>query len=77
MRPPIDPHDVRETLSIADYAYVISDGEIVGQGHPQELNASNSEWIKQFINGHADGPVPFHYPAEPALDDLIAGKPRP
>jgi phospholipid/cholesterol/gamma-HCH transport system ATP-binding protein len=66
-------HDVRETLTIADYAYVISDGEIVGHGHPDELNASDSAWIRQFIDGLADGPVPFHYPAAPLLDDLFAG----
>ncbi len=66
-------HDVRETLSIADYAYVISDGKVIGHGHPQEFVASDSEWIKQFIDGLADGPVPFHYPAEPVLDDLIGG----
>jgi phospholipid/cholesterol/gamma-HCH transport system ATP-binding protein len=67
-------HDVRETLSIADYAYVISDGEIVGHGHPDELGASDSRWIKQFIDGLADGPVPFHYPATPVLDDLVNAK---
>jgi len=66
-------HDVRETLSIADYAYVISDGEVVGHGSPQQLGASDSEWIVQFTEGLADGPVPFHYPAEPVLDDLIGG----
>jgi phospholipid/cholesterol/gamma-HCH transport system ATP-binding protein len=66
-------HDVRETLSIADYAYVISDGEIVGHGHPDELNTSDSEWIKQFMDGLADGPVPFHYPAAAVLDDLLGG----
>ena len=69
-------HDVRETLSIADYAYVISDAEIVAHGHPEELKASDSQWIKQFIDGLADGPVPFHYPAAPVLDDLIAVKAR-
>ncbi len=70
-------HDVRETLSIADYAYVISDGEIVGQGHPDELDASDSQWIRQFVGGLADGPVPFHYPATPVLDDLISVKAKP
>jgi phospholipid/cholesterol/gamma-HCH transport system ATP-binding protein len=67
-------HDVRETLSIADYAYVISDGEIVGQGQPDELDNSDSPWIKQFMGGLADGPVPFHYPAVSVFDDLIGGK---
>ena len=70
-------HDVRETLSIADYAYVISDGEVVGHGHPDELKASRSEWIEQFVEGHADGPVPFHYPAADVLDDLVAGNSGP
>ena len=69
-------HDVRETLSIADYAYVISDGAVIGHGHPDELKASSSEWIHQFLDGLADGPVPFHYPAESALDDLISGDSR-
>jgi phospholipid/cholesterol/gamma-HCH transport system ATP-binding protein len=66
-------HDVLETLSIADYVYVISDGEIVGQGRPQDCKSSDSEWIRQFIDGLADGPVPFHYPAKSVLDDLITG----
>jgi phospholipid/cholesterol/gamma-HCH transport system ATP-binding protein len=66
-------HDVQETLSIADYVYVISDGEIVGHGRPQDCKVSDSEWIRQFIDGLADGPVPFHYPAESVLDDLITG----
>ena len=69
-------HDVRETLSITDYAYVISDARIVAHGSPEDLKASDSLWIKQFIDGLADGPVPFHYPAEPVLDDLIARKGR-
>ena len=66
-------HDVRETLSIADYVYVISDGKVIGQGHPDELKASTSEWIKQFVDGEADGPVPFHYPAEAVVEDLVTG----
>lgn len=69
-------HDVPETLSIADYAYVISDGQVIGQGHPDEFNDSDSEWIRQFVQGEADGPVPFHYPAPPVLDDLLSGNGR-
>ena len=69
-------HDVRETLSIANYAYVISDAAIVAHGRPEDLTGSESQWIRQFIGGQADGPVPFHYPAEPVLDDLIEVEPR-
>ncbi len=56
-------HDVAETAQIADYIYVISDGKIVGAGTPAELNATDSAWVKQFMQAESDGPVPFHYPA--------------
>ncbi|WP_347987497.1 ATP-binding cassette domain-containing protein [Methylomonas sp. AM2-LC] len=67
-------HDVQETAEIADYIYVISEGKIVGQGTPQELEQSDSEWVQQFMHGNADGPVHFHYPAIDYLDDLFASQ---
>ncbi|WP_150046962.1 MULTISPECIES: ABC transporter ATP-binding protein [Methylomonas] len=67
-------HDVQETAAIADYVYVLSDSKIIGQGTPQQLAVSQSEWVRQFMNGDADGPVHFHYPARDYLDDLLASK---
>ena len=64
-------HDVPETASIADYIYVISGGKVVGEGTPEELGRTRSEWVRQFMEGEADGPVPFHYPARDFYDDLI------
>jgi phospholipid/cholesterol/gamma-HCH transport system ATP-binding protein len=66
-------HDVAETATIADYIYVLSGGRVVGEGTPEALNNSDSSWVKQFMQGLPDGPVPFHYPAEGYLDDLMAG----
>ena len=66
-------HDVPETASIADYIYVLSGGKVVGEGTPQDLGRSKSQWVTQFMHGQADGPVPFHYPARGYLDDLISG----
>ena len=63
-------HDVQETLSISDYAHFISGGKVVESGSPEKLQNSQSEWTHQFIHGDVDGPVPFHYPARPLLDDL-------
>ena len=65
-------HDVPETASIADYIYVLSGGKVVGEGTPEELGRSKSEWVTQFMDGLADGPVPFHYPARDFFDDLMA-----
>lgn len=63
-------HDVPETLSISDYVYVLADGELVGQGSPEELQNSEEPRVKQFLSGLADGPVKFHYPAKD-LDQAI------
>ncbi|WP_020564992.1 ABC transporter ATP-binding protein [Methylosarcina fibrata] len=65
-------HDVQETSAIADYIYLISDGKVVGQGTPSEIAHSASPWVQQFMNGSADGPVHFHYPARDYLDDLLS-----
>lgn len=56
-------HDVYETTSIADYIYLISEGQVVARGTPEEIERSASNYVGQFIHGLADGPVPFHYPA--------------
>src|SRR5579872_226822 len=38
-------HDVQETLSIADYVYVIADGKIIGQGTPEAVMADKSNQL--------------------------------
>ena len=64
-------HDVPETASISDYVYVISAGKIVEHGSPDDLYRSDSEWVKQFMQGLPDGTVPFHYPCADLMDDLM------
>jgi phospholipid/cholesterol/gamma-HCH transport system ATP-binding protein len=64
-------HDVHETSAIADYIYVLSEGKVVGQGTPAQIQQSNSDWVQQFMNGRPDGPVHFHYPAKDYMDDLL------
>lgn len=66
-------HDVNETASISDYIYVISDGRVVQSGTPEALQHSDSAWVKQFLDGDADGPVPFHYSSKSLMDDLMEG----
>jgi len=66
-------HDVQETVAISDYIYLLSDGKVVGQGTPDELGRSDSQWAQQFLQGLPDGPVPFHYSATNYADDLLSG----
>ncbi|MBU0745018.1 MAG: ATP-binding cassette domain-containing protein [Gammaproteobacteria bacterium] len=63
-------HDVAETMSIADYVYVIADTRIIGEGTPEQVLNDKSPMVAQFIHGLADGPVAFHYPANKYQEDL-------
>jgi phospholipid/cholesterol/gamma-HCH transport system ATP-binding protein len=63
-------HDVAETFSFADYVYFIADGVVAAEGTPKQLMTSKLPFIKQFIHGEKDGPVPFHYNAPSLNSDL-------
>ena len=65
-------HDVYESLKIVDYLYFVSEGKIVAEGTPDEVRASTDLYVRQFVDGQPDGPVPFHYPAPPYRDTLFA-----
>ncbi|NLS12398.1 phospholipid ABC transporter ATP-binding protein MlaF [Vibrio sp. SM6] len=67
-------HDVPEVMSIADWAYILADGKIIAQGTPEELRLSQEPRVVQFLQGNADGPVPFRFPAEPIDKDLFCEK---
>jgi phospholipid/cholesterol/gamma-HCH transport system ATP-binding protein len=64
-------HDVQEVFQIADYVYVISNGKIIGQGSPEELEKNESADVRQFIHGLPDGVVPFHYPSNSLQEDFL------
>ncbi|MDH5577002.1 MAG: ABC transporter ATP-binding protein [Betaproteobacteria bacterium] len=63
-------YDVHESLKVADYLYVISDGVVIGQGSPDEMRASKDARIHQFLHMEPDGPVRFHYPAAALAEEL-------
>lgn len=64
-------HDVGEVSAISDVLYIISEGKVVESGSPDQLRASKSEWVQQFLNGRPDGPAKFHYPAIDYAQDLL------
>ena len=64
-------HDVPEVMSIADQVYLLSGGKVIGQGTPEELRANPDPRVRQFLDGEADGPVPFRFPAQTLSEDLF------
>ena len=64
-------HDVVETLSIADYIYVVAEGKIQGQGSPAELKQHASPFVRQFLTGAIDGPVDYQFSHRAYLSDEV------
>lgn len=63
-------HDVQESLKIVDYVYFMAHGVIVAEGTPDQIRASDRDFVRQFVHGEMDGPVPFHYPGGDYRQDL-------
>ncbi len=64
-------HDVTEVLTIADYVYILAEQQIIGEGTPAEIQQSESDLVQQFLQGKADGPVPFHFKAQGLSEQLL------
>jgi phospholipid/cholesterol/gamma-HCH transport system ATP-binding protein len=67
-------HDVTEVLTIADYIYILAEKKVIGSGTPEQIKNSDSPLVQQFLQGKADGPVPFHYPASSTAQAFLGGE---
>ncbi|WP_159565562.1 phospholipid ABC transporter ATP-binding protein MlaF [Budvicia diplopodorum] len=65
-------HDVPEVLSIADYAYIVAEHRVIAEGTPEALCANPDPRARQFLDGVADGPVPFRFPADDYKAELLS-----
>ncbi|OXX68616.1 phospholipid ABC transporter ATP-binding protein MlaF [Vibrio sp. V03_P4A6T147] len=65
-------HDVPEVMSIADWVYLLADGKVIAKGTPNDLYQNNDPRVQQFLQGEADGPVPFRFPAQSLEKDLFS-----
>lgn len=63
-------HDVQESLQMVDYIYIVAGGVIIGEGSPDEIRASDDPFVRQFVHGEMDGPIPFHFPGGDYQKDL-------
>ena len=52
-------HDMASVRKIADRVAMLYDGRIIWEGPVAEIDASGNDYVNQFINGHADGPISF------------------
>jgi phospholipid/cholesterol/gamma-HCH transport system ATP-binding protein len=66
-------HDVEEIATVADCSFLLSHGKVAASGSPDELRTANSDLVRQFMFGMADGPVGFHYEA-PSYEEQLLGR---
>lgn len=64
-------HDVTETLSIADYIYIIAEGKVQGEGTPDALLQHSSAFVQQFLTGSLEGPVDYQFSHQPYLTQEV------
>lgn len=64
-------HDIEEIETVADRSFLISEGKVAASGRPEELRSANSDLVRQFMHGMADGPVAFHYDAPGYAEQLL------
>jgi phospholipid/cholesterol/gamma-HCH transport system ATP-binding protein len=63
-------YDSAESIRVIDYLYLISDGVVAVHGPAAEMKVSPDPFVRQFLDGAPDGPVPFHYPHDKYEADL-------
>jgi len=50
-------HDMASAYKIADRIAMLYGGKIIALGAPDEIRNSDNEYVQQFINGNAEGPI--------------------
>jgi len=63
-------YDVHEAVRLADELYILGEGAIVAHGPTAEMVESQDPFVHQFLHAEPDGPVRFHFPAQPIAQAL-------
>lgn len=64
-------HHMSSAFKIADKIIMLHKGKIIAQGTPEQFKESDNPLIQQFVQGLADGPVPFSMSMDNYIDDLL------
>jgi len=64
-------HEMKSAFRIADRMIVLKQGKVIAEGPPEEVKNSDNPYVKQFINGELDGPIPFKETRENYLKGIF------
>ncbi len=51
-------HDMHSAYKVANRIAMIYDGKIIGTGTPDEIKNSQDPYVRQFVTGSVEGPIP-------------------
>lgn|SRR3989338_1489847 len=63
-------HDVPETVSIADYIYLLGEGKVIAEGTPKEMFTNTNVQVQEFMHGLDAKAKINDYPAISYEEDL-------
>ena len=63
-------YDSAESMRVIDHLYLISDGVVAASGPAADMRESSDPFVRQFLKGEPDGPVPFHFAHREYAADL-------
>ena len=66
-------HEMGSAFRIASRMVMLYEGQVVAQGTPDEIRASDDPLVKQFIRGEPDGPIPLRRSRVDYETDLLSG----
>ncbi len=64
-------HHMDSAFKIADKIIMLHGGKIIAEGSADAFKNADNSLIRQFVEGLADGPVPFHMSADDYIEDLL------
>jgi phospholipid/cholesterol/gamma-HCH transport system ATP-binding protein len=64
-------HDMTSAFRIATKMIFLFEGKILASGTPEEIKNNPNPVLQQFINGHADGPIPLKLSKDDYLNRLM------
>jgi phospholipid/cholesterol/gamma-HCH transport system ATP-binding protein len=65
-------HDMASVYRIADHIVMLNKGRVIFEGTSDEIKASQDTFVKQFINGEADGPISFKQSGDDYLKSILS-----
>ena len=65
-------HEMESAFRIADRMVLLYEGKIEAEGTPAEFRQSTNPFVRQFVHGEPDGPIPLRRSKINYEDDLLA-----